>query len=146
MPSQCSVFRIVTHYNNLSLNSANDVIISCNDQSMCFTDSQYGFMQIFHYCQPQLDNNVYGSDINEDFQILVNNLVKPDGIGVYPEETILYVIDNGCTVANGSINSHVPCAIYSHQIYRQPYKHIHFYNKRLLTRVQSRIPDEIKVD
>ncbi|CAF1225936.1 unnamed protein product [Didymodactylos carnosus] len=137
---------IITQYNNLSLNSPNDVIISDKDQSIWFTDPQYGFMQNFRYGQPQLDNNVYRFDINGNIQILINDLVRPNGVAFNSEETILYVTESGYALGNGSINSQVPRAIYSYQIYRQRYKNIYLYNKRLLTHVQPGIPDGIKVD
>src|ERR671919_1446857 len=75
-------------------NSPNDVVVK-SDGTIWFTDPSYGWLQGFRP-KPERGDFVYRYDPGSDeLTIVADSLDKPNGLAFSPDETILYVGDNG---------------------------------------------------
>jgi gluconolactonase len=85
---------LVDHWHGLPLNSPNDVVVA-RDGAIWFTDPSYGFQQGFRR-RPVLGDRVYRLDPrSRELWSVAAGLDKPNGLAFSPDETILYVGDNG---------------------------------------------------
>ena len=76
------------------LNSPNDVAVR-SDGTIWFTDPSYGFLQGFRP-KPERGDAVYRYDpASQELSVVVDSLDKPNGLAFSPDETSLYVGDNG---------------------------------------------------
>jgi gluconolactonase len=95
-PGTGTVETIVDAWHGLPLNSPND-IVAARDGTIWFTDPSYGFLQGFRP-EPTLHDRVYRYDpSSHELWIAADGLDKPNGLALSPDETTLYVGDNGAT-------------------------------------------------
>jgi gluconolactonase len=95
---------LADRYQGRRLNSPNDVVVK-SDDTVWFTDPDYGILSDYtgNRGESELDGrcNVYRLDPRTgDLRIVVDDMVKPNGLAFSPDESILYVADTGV--------SHVP--------------------------------------
>ncbi len=75
-------------------NSPNDVVVKC-DGTIWFTDPSYGWLQGFRPA-PERGDFVYRYDPQSgEVRVVADSLNKPNGLAFSPDETVLYVGDNG---------------------------------------------------
>jgi gluconolactonase len=85
---------VVDGWHGLPLNSPNDVVVR-TDGSIWFTDPSYGHLQGFRP-PPQVADRVYRYDPGSDaIAVVANGFDKPNGLAFSPDESVLYVADNG---------------------------------------------------
>ena len=84
---------LATHYNGKKLNSPNDVVVDSKG-NIYFTDPPYGIDKD----QPgarELDiNGVYRINTDGSLELMVEDLDRPNGIGLSPSEDLLYVANS----------------------------------------------------
>ena len=87
-------------YQGKRLNSPNDVVVK-SDDSVWFTDPPYGILSDYegHRAEPELDGcYVFRVDPETGgLDIVVDDMVKPNGLAFSPDESVLYVADSGIT-------------------------------------------------
>jgi gluconolactonase len=89
-----AVETLVDRVDGLPLNSPNDVVVR-SDGTIWFTDPSYGFLQGFRP-EPRVPDRVYRYDPATDrVSVVADGLDKPNGLAFSPDETVLYVADNG---------------------------------------------------
>jgi gluconolactonase len=77
-----------------NLNSPNDVVVK-SDGTIWFTDPSYGYLQGFRP-EPRVGDYVYRYDPESgDLSVAAAGFDKPNGISFSPDESVLYVADNG---------------------------------------------------
>ena len=75
-------------------NSPNDVVVA-SDGAIWFTDPSYGYLQGFRP-RPERSDAVYRFDpASEGLTVVADSLDKPNGLAFSPDESILYLGDNG---------------------------------------------------
>ena len=85
---------LVDSWRGLKLNSPNDVVRK-SDGTVWFTDPSYGHLQGFRP-EPELGDFVYRYDLDcGRLDAVADSLDKPNGIAFSPDESVLYVADNG---------------------------------------------------
>jgi gluconolactonase len=85
---------VVDNWHGRPFNSPNDVV-QRGDGSIWFTDPSYGFLQGFRPA-PQAGDAVYRYDpATEALTIVADTFDKPNGLAFAPDESVLYVADNG---------------------------------------------------
>jgi gluconolactonase len=85
---------LVDDWHGLPLNSPNDVVVA-RDGAIWFTDPSYGFRQGFRP-RPVLRDRVYRFDPrSRELWSVADGLDKPNGLAFSPDESVLYVGDNG---------------------------------------------------
>jgi gluconolactonase len=85
---------LVDSWQGSKLNSPNDVVRK-SDGTIWFTDPSYGHLQGFRP-EPETSDRVYRYDPDcARLDVVANSLDKPNGIAFSPDESILYVSDNG---------------------------------------------------
>ncbi len=112
---------LVDHWHGLPLNSPNDVVVA-RDGSIWFTDPSYGYRQRFRP-RPVLPDRVYRLDPRSgELWTVADGLDKPNGLAFSPDESVLYVGDNGRAhrllafgVRDGFLNNPRPFADLSRQ-------------------------------
>ncbi len=91
---------LADRFDGKRLNSPNDVVVK-SDGSIWFTDPTYGIDSEYEGDASPSElgaSNVYRIDPDSGaVTLLVDDLVKPNGIGFSPDESILYVADTGRT-------------------------------------------------
>jgi gluconolactonase len=76
------------------LNSPNDVVVA-SDGAIWFTDPSYGYLQGFRPC-PERGDAVYRFDpASDELTVVADSLDKPNGLAFSPDESVLYLGDNG---------------------------------------------------
>jgi gluconolactonase len=81
-------------WNGLRLNSPNDLVRK-RDGSVWFTDPSYGFLQGFRP-EPEVADQVYRYDPESGaLEVAAGSFEKPNGLAFSPDESTLYVADNG---------------------------------------------------
>jgi gluconolactonase len=83
---------LVDSFDGRPLNSPNDVVVK-SDGSIWFTDPSYGYLQGFRP-EPELPDAVYRYDGNR-LDVVADSFDKPNGLAFSPDESVLYVSDNG---------------------------------------------------
>jgi len=94
-----SVTVIADRYDGHSLNSPNDVVVK-SDDSIWFTDPDYGILSDYEgeRAQPEIGNcNVFRVDADGSIELVVGDMLKPNGLAFSPDENYLYVSDTGAT-------------------------------------------------
>ncbi|MBX6373082.1 MAG: SMP-30/gluconolactonase/LRE family protein [Acetobacteraceae bacterium] len=97
---------LADRYQGKRLNSPNDVVVK-SDDTIWFTDPDYGILSDYtgNRGESELGGrcNVYRLDPRTgDLRIVVDDMVKPNGLAFSPDESILYVADTGVShVPNG---------------------------------------------
>ena len=85
---------LVDSWRGLQLNSPNDVVVK-SDGSVWFTDPSYGHLQGFRP-KPQVDDRVYRYEPESgQLAVVADSFDKPNGIAFSPDDSTLYVSDNG---------------------------------------------------
>jgi gluconolactonase len=85
---------LVDSWRGLSLNSPNDVVRR-SDGTIWFTDPSYGHLQGFRP-EPQVGDHVYRYDPDcGRLDVVADSFDKPNGLAFSPDESVLYVADNG---------------------------------------------------
>jgi gluconolactonase len=85
---------VVDDWHGRPLNSPNDVVQRA-DGSIWFTDPSYGFLQRFRPA-PRAGDVVYRYDpATEALSVVADSFDKPNGLAFSPDESVLYVADNG---------------------------------------------------
>src|SRR4051794_34213648 len=85
---------LVDSWHGLRLNSPNDVVRT-SDGTIWFTDPSYGFLQGFRP-EPQVGDRVYRYDPDcGRLDVVADSFDKPNGLAFSPDESVLYVTDNG---------------------------------------------------
>jgi gluconolactonase len=85
---------VVDEWRGRRLNSPNDVVVR-SDGTVWFTDPSYGYLQGFRP-DPEVGDRVYRYDPATDcLALAAAGFDKPNGLAFSPDETILYVSDNG---------------------------------------------------
>lgn len=82
---------LVSEYNGKSLNSPND-LVARSDGALFFTDPPYGLRGLNEADNKELPfNGVYLLEPGADAKLLTDTMTFPNGIGLSPDETTLYV-------------------------------------------------------
>ncbi len=91
---------LVSDYRNLPLNSPNDLIIDSKER-IFFTDPRYGDARSVR--QPVM--GVYRRDPDGKLTLLIDDVPMPNGIGLSPDESIIYVgcNDEGAEAVHGGV-------------------------------------------
>jgi len=85
---------LVDSWEGLKLNSPNDVVRK-RDGTVWFTDPSYGHLQGFRP-EPQVGDHVYRYDPDcGRLDVVADSFDKPNGLAFSPDESVLYVADNG---------------------------------------------------
>ena len=85
---------VVDAHAGAPLNSPNDVVVH-SDGTIWFTDPSYGFLQGFRP-PPAAGDRVYRHDPHTgETTVVADWLDKPNGLAFAPDESVLYVADNG---------------------------------------------------
>ena len=85
---------VVEAYEGGQLNSPNDAVYS-SDGSLYFTDPPYGLEGLEESPMRELDfNGVYRLSPDGELELLVRDQTRPNGIGLSPDETTLYVANS----------------------------------------------------
>jgi gluconolactonase len=85
---------LVENWHGLPLNSPNDVVVA-RDGSIWFTDPSYGHLQGFRP-RPVVPDRVYRLDPRTgELSSVADGLDKPNGLAFSPDESVLYIGDNG---------------------------------------------------
>jgi gluconolactonase len=93
-PATGEVEVLVDSWCGLPLNSPNDVVRK-RDGTVWFTDPSYGFLQGFRP-EPEVGDFVYRYDpASGALAVVAHSFDKPNGLAFSPDESILYVGDNG---------------------------------------------------
>jgi gluconolactonase len=93
-PATGAVELVVDSWRGRALNSPNDVVRT-RDGSVWFSDPSYGHVQGFRP-QPEVGEFVYRYDPESNrLTVVADAFDKPNGIAFSPDESILYVSDNG---------------------------------------------------
>lgn len=91
---------LADRYDGKKLNSPNDVVVK-SDSSIWFTDPSYGIDSDYEGDAAPSEigaSNVYRIDpASGTVTLVVDDMVKPNGLAFSPDETILYVADTGRT-------------------------------------------------
>ena len=82
---------IVSEYQGQSLNSPNDMIMR-SDGAVFFTDPPYGLRDLNASPDKELEHNgVYLYKPDQPLKLIIDDLSFPNGIGLSPDESTLYV-------------------------------------------------------
>jgi gluconolactonase len=74
--------------------SLNDIVVR-SDGSIWFTDPSYGYLQGFRP-RPRVGDFVHRYDpAGDGLQVVADGFDKPNGLAFSPDESVLYVADNG---------------------------------------------------
>lgn len=93
-PSSGRATVLVDSWRGSKLNSPNDVVRK-SDGTAWFTDPSYGHLQGFRP-QPEVGDFVYRYDPDGGrLDVVADSFDKPNGIAFSPDESVLYVADNG---------------------------------------------------
>jgi len=90
---------LADRFDGKRLNSPNDVVVK-RDGSVWFTDPEFGILGYYEGARatPELPTNVYryDSDTNR-LSVVIDDIVRPNGICFSPDESIVYIVDCGTT-------------------------------------------------
>jgi gluconolactonase len=89
---------LVDKYEGKRLNSPNDVVVK-SDDSIWFTDPLYGITNNYNgnTDTQELPTNVYRLDRTGRTTMVADGINRPDGLAFSPDETRLYIIEDGAT-------------------------------------------------
>ena len=81
------------------LNAPNDVVVK-RDGSVWFTDPDFGILGYYEGARatPELPTNVYRYDPETNrLDVVIDDIVRPNGICFSPDESVVYIVDCGTT-------------------------------------------------
>src|SRR6266404_3847854 len=89
---------LIDRFDGKRLNSPNDIVVR-SDDSIWFTDPVYGITSNYSGIidAQELPTNVYRLDKNGRATVVAGDINRPDGLAFSPDETKLYVIEDGVT-------------------------------------------------
>ena len=89
---------LIDRYEGKRLNSPNDIVVK-SDDSVWFTDPVYGIASNYSGVvdAQELPTNVYRLDKTGRATVVVGDINRPDGLAFSPDETKLYIIEDGTT-------------------------------------------------
>jgi gluconolactonase len=132
---------LVSRWGDLPLNSPNDVVVR-SDGTIWFTDPAYGWLQGFRPA-PGAGDQVYRFDpATSTLDVVVDDMVKPNGLAFSPDESVLYVGDSGANQEAGSFHPQLPHHVLAWDVAGG--RHLH--NRRLVAVINPGFPDGLKVD
>ena len=89
---------LIDNYSGKKFNSPNDVCVSTND-NIYFTDPPYGILTDYEGYPGQQEYggcNVFSYNPNTNkLEVVIDDLIRPNGITLSPDENKLYVADTG---------------------------------------------------
>ncbi|MEN8195076.1 MAG: SMP-30/gluconolactonase/LRE family protein [Pseudomonadota bacterium] len=89
---------LADNYQGRKLNSPNDVVVK-SDGSVWFTDPPYGILSDYEGNRAEMElDGCYVFRVDPEtggVDIVVDDMVKPNGLAFSPDESILYVADSG---------------------------------------------------
>ena len=88
---------LVDRYENKRLNSPNDVIVK-SDSSIWFSDPTYGIDSDYEGDAAESEiggSYVYRLDPDGTLDLMISDMVRPNGLAFSPDESTLYVADTG---------------------------------------------------
>ena len=141
---------LIRTFHSRPFNSVNDVIVHPLDKSIWFTDPTYGHHQGIRPA-PQLPCHVYRFEpATGAIRVMLDGLVRPNGLCFSPDLQTLYVTDTGCVHGSPEKGLDVtgPSHIYAFDVVpsrhdaRQPF----VVNKRVFAYAPGLLPDGIKCD
>ena len=110
---------LTSGFADYQFNSPNDVV-QAKDQSIWFTDPQYGYEQGFRP-KPTIGNWVWRLDGKGRIQrLMIDGFSKPNGIAFSRDQTYVYVTDSGYIAGEGQRNSVLPRTIYRFRVVNTP--------------------------
>jgi gluconolactonase len=88
----------IDRFDGKRLNSPNDIVVR-SDDSIWFTDPVYGITSNYSGVidTQELPTNVYRLDKSGRATVVAGDINRPDGLAFSPDETKLYVIEDGVT-------------------------------------------------
>ena len=86
-----AVVTIVDKYQDGRLNSPNDIVTNARGE-IYFTDPPYGIEEPE---REQPVNGVYRVNLEGDLELLLDDFMRPNGLALSPDESILYIADSG---------------------------------------------------
>ncbi|MCP9775037.1 SMP-30/gluconolactonase/LRE family protein [Cyanobium sp. WAJ14-Wanaka] len=135
---------LTTGFSDYQFNSPNDVV-QANDQSIWFTDPQYGYEQGFRP-RPTIGNWVWRIDqAGRHQRLMMDGFSKPNGIAFSLDQEYVYVTDSGFIAGDGQRNSVLPRTIYRYRILQTPSGPLAT-DRITFCVVTKGIPDGLKVD
>jgi gluconolactonase len=89
---------LMDRFEGKRLNSPNDVVVK-SDDSIWFTDPVYGIINNYNGTidKQELPTNVYRLDKTGQATLVAGDISRPDGLAFSPDETKLYIIEDGVT-------------------------------------------------
>jgi gluconolactonase len=94
-----SITVLADSYEGKRLNSPNDVVVK-RDGSVWFTDPEFGILGFYEGARatPELPTNVYRYDpATNRLSVVIDDIVRPNGICFSPDEKTVYIVDCGTT-------------------------------------------------
>jgi gluconolactonase len=93
-----TITTVADRFEGKPLNSPNDVVVK-SDDSIWFTDPPYGIRNNYNgsVADQQLPTNVYRLDKSGRLDLVAGDMNRPDGLAFSPDETKLYIIEDGST-------------------------------------------------
>lgn len=85
---------LINSFDGKKLNSPNDLVISSNGHYY-FTDPPYGLMAPDYPGKELSYSGVYHLAPNGNLSLVTNELARPNGIGLSPDEKTLYIANSG---------------------------------------------------
>ena len=95
---------LVDRYEDKRLNSPNDVVVK-SDGSIWFSDPTYGIDSDYEGDSAESEigaSYVYRHDPDDTLEVVVSDMVRPNGLAFSPDETTLYVADTGISHVGAS--------------------------------------------
>ncbi len=89
---------LAERYENKRLNSPNDVIVK-SDSSIWFSDPTYGIDSDYEGDAAESEiggSYVYRLDPDGTLDLMISDMVRPNGLAFSPDENTLYVADTDC--------------------------------------------------
>lgn len=132
-------------------NSPNDVVVFPLDNSIWFTDPDYGVEQGLKDSEKAMTpNQVYC--LNPDtgaIRVVADGFVKPNGICFSHDSQFCYISDTGAYLPQGGVDKRAPATIYEYQVQSRLTNSGAVYilsNRRVFAFTDSGAPDGIKCD
>ncbi len=97
-----SITVIADLFEGKRLNSPNDVVVK-SDGSIWFTDPPFGLLGYYegYRAEQELPMNVYRVDgTTGELTVVVDDVVRPNGLCFSPDESTLYLVESGSTPRN----------------------------------------------
>ncbi|RAL14364.1 SMP-30/gluconolactonase/LRE family protein, partial [Aspergillus homomorphus CBS 101889] len=144
-PNNNTVTPVLTSFYSRPFNSPNDVAIHPADDSIWFTDPDYGYIQGLRPA-PQLPNQVYRFEPSTGaVRVVADGFDKPNGIAFAPDGLTLYVTDTGAARGDGTVDLARVATIYAFDIRARDGEPF-LTNRRVFAMADAGVPDGIKVD